>query len=136
MTQNNNFFDWDGIPDDNVLFAGNYKMRVNMVDDVVTSTGKRMFKVRFTVEEPDMFANMSHFENYVVGSEEMPMAVVNGSMGAQQLKRLVKAAQVPRANDIEVLLQQLVGSVCIISISRFVEPAGEYKGQARNRITG
>jgi hypothetical protein len=136
MDQNTNFFDWDGIPDDNVLFGGNYRMRVQEVDDVVTSTGKRMLKVRFVVEEPDMFANMSHFENYVVGTEENPMGLANGSMGTQQLKKLFKASQVPRSNNIEELLGQLTGAICIIAISRYAETKKEYAGQLRNKITG
>jgi hypothetical protein len=96
-----------------------------------------MFKAIFECVGPVELQGMSHFENYVVGSDEQPLAIVAGAMGTRSFKKLCKASQVPPNNDIVVLLASLENSDLLLSIVEYTETQeGQYKGTKRNRVTG
>lgn len=130
----NDFFPWDDINEDNVFPTGTYRVRIASLDDGNSSTGKRMLRGVFTCVEPVQCAGMSHFENYVVGTEEAPDAVSAGSMGARALKKMAKAAQIPQGNSLAQLCVTAVGAELILVINQYVEKEGAYAGTPRNRI--
>ena len=83
MDQNANFFPWDEISEDNVFPTGIYRFSIDELEDGMSGTGKRMFRARLTCKEPAEQAGMSHFENYVTGTEENPGGINAGTMGSR-----------------------------------------------------
>lgn len=133
----NNFFPWDDISDSDTLPSGNFQMKwVKLEDGQSNSSGKRMFKAQYQVIAPLEYQGQAYFENYVTGSEEAPGAILPGSMGTKSFKRALKAAQIPPANDINVVIRGAINSELVLTINEFVEKAGEYAGQMRNRTVG
>ncbi len=133
---NEDFFPWDDIAEGNVFESGIYLFEIAAFDDGEASTGKRMPKARFKCLEPSNFANMTYFENYVVGTDEDPKNVVAGTMGARSMKQVFKAAQVPKGNNMAEIMAGSVGNQLLIQLNKYEEQEGEYKGTQRNRTIG
>ncbi len=134
--ENKDFFPWDDIAEGNVFESGIYLFEIAAFDDGVAGTGKRMPKARFKCLEPSNFANMTYFENYVVGTDEDPTNVVAGTMGARSMKQTFKAAQVPKGNSLAEIMTNAVGNQLLLQLNKYEEQAGEYKGTLRNRVIG
>lgn len=135
VQQNNNFFPWEDVQEDNVFPTGCFHVVIeDMEDGTAASSGKRMFRVRYGCKAPGEFVGMSHFENYVTGTEENPTGINAGTMGARGLKKMLKAAQVPPSNDIAALCLSAKGAELMLSLNHFVEKDGPYAGTPRNRI--
>jgi hypothetical protein len=108
MQDVNNYFPWDEINEKDELLTGNYHLQIIFKDDGKSqSSGNRMIRIGFKVIAPFDAAGMSHFENYVVGTPEQPDAFNAGTPGAKNFKKLVIAAQIPRSNTVEELLNNL-----------------------------
>lgn len=128
-------FPWEDIPDIDALpdmdavceVAATLKM---------SSTQKLMVEAQLKVQEPKDFYGMMHTENYVLGTDERPGDVVQGSFGARNMKKLLKAAQVPKGDTVEQLVASLSGAIVGISFMYYKEEKGDYAGSDRNRITG
>ncbi len=129
-----NYFAWDEIPDMNVLPGGTLHFNVDELTDDESSSGKRMFRARFSVVLPVEFAGMVHFENYVTGSDEAPKALLPGSFGTRNMKAMMKAAQVPPNNDVALLCAGAANTQFLAKVSQVEEKEGDYKGTLRNRI--
>lgn len=130
------FFDWDGTPDSNVLPTGNFHMAVESIEDGMSKSGKRMLNCRYSVVAPAEYAGMGYFENLVLGTEEAPLAAVKGAMGTRFFKQLCKASQVPPANSVAQLIANLVQAKAqfMLRVLFYTEPKGsEYEGQERNK---
>lgn len=136
MAGSNDFFDWDNIHEDDILPDGHYLMRVDSIEDGQSRTGKKMPRGRFVVEQPGELANSSLFEQYVMGTDENPMGIVQGAMGTRNFKKLVSACQVPKMTSIAQILAAVAGAKCVMHVVQYEEKDGEYKGTLRNRIAG
>jgi len=129
------FFPWDDIPDMDVVPSGDYYVRGEVLEDGESSTGKRMFSAQMIVEEPQLYAGMSLFENFVTGTDEDPKGIVPGAFGTRRLKKMLKAAQVAQSNNTQQLCQNFKGTLFGVSVAEYTEESGEYAGMQRNRIT-
>ena len=137
MSNSNNLFPWQMIPDSNVFDTGIYEFEVKECDHTNrTKEDKMMPKARFECVAPEKFKGLAYFENYVVGTDELPNEVVHSTMGARQLKQMFVAAQVPRSENLEELAVGSVGNRLLIHLNKYTEASGEYKGQERNRVIG
>lgn len=138
MTYDQNFFPWDDIPDSGVLLAGMYQMRGESLSIETTSTGKRMIVMQAVVEQPEAYAGMRIFENFVIGIEEDPMGAQREtwlrSVGARRLKGLLKAANVPQSNDLNQICNTFAGVMFLTQATQYEEQSGDYKGSIRNRF--
>lgn len=129
------YFPWDDIPDADVLPTGDFHVRGAELVDKIASTGKRMFSAQIAVEEPTLYAGMTLFENFVVGSDEAPKSILPGLLGTRMLKKMLGAAQIPGSNNSEKLCMGFENALFGISVSEYTEKEGEYAGSPRNRIT-
>lgn len=128
---NANYFPWDDINEKDELPTGIYQVRVTYAEDGnAQSSGKRMPKVGYQVAAPADYVNMSHFENYTLGTDENPTGINKGTMGAKALKKLCLAAQVPPQNDITKLMQALMGSELLIAVR--YSPDADFKNNITN----
>lgn len=134
MNANADFFDWDGIPDQDVLPDGDFTMIGVRMEDKFSQSGKRMFMVTMKVEEPALYGSQTHIENFVTGTDEDPTGIVPGSFGTRNLKRMLGAAQI-KSNSVAQLCQQYEGALFGVSVVEYEEKEGDYKGTPRNRIT-
>ena len=130
-------FDWGEIPDSNVLPDGVYELQIESLEDTTSGSGKRMFKCCLRVTEPKEWANHPHFENFVIGSDDDPDGAQpetrKRSLGAITLKKMLSKAGVPLDR---MVCQNAVGQRVVCNIIQTIETKeGQYKGQARNKIT-
>jgi len=133
---NNNFFPWDDIQEDNVFPTGCFQFEIATLEDGYSqASGNRMFKAQFNCKAPAEYSGMSHFENYVTGTEENPTGINAGTMGTRSLKKMLLAAQVPQGTDMEQLILSAKGANLMISMNQYVEKDGPYAGDKKNRIT-
>jgi hypothetical protein len=138
MNQPNvNFFPWDDTDDKNAfattLPSGMFHMSMQL-EDGMSSTGKRMFKGVFTAKLPAECAGMSHFEYFVVGTDENPNGINSDVRGAKALKACLAAAMVPPSNDIAQLVMSANGAELMMQLQQYEEKSGDYKGTMRNKI--
>lgn len=131
---NSNFFPWDDISEENVFPTGVYHFSVDELEDGMSGTGKRMFRARFTCKAPAEQVGMSHFENYVTGTDENPTGINPGTMGARGLKKMLSKAQVPPSNDPVALCVSAKSAEVLMTMNYYVEKEGQYAGTPRNRI--
>ena len=139
---NANYFPWEETKEDNVLPTGIYHMVVGLEDGEAQNSGKRMFKGQFTVKAPVEYQGMSYFENYVTGTDENLKGIVAGSFGTRNMKKMLKAAQVPPNNDVAMLCASANGAEVLVGILEYKEPdkdrdgnVNQYAGMPRNKIT-
>lgn len=131
---NVNFMPWNDIPDEDVLPTGCYHMVVEDMEDGMSNNQKRMPRARFGVKAPQEYVGMSHFENYVLGTDENPRGINAGTFGARNLKKMLVAAQVPASNDMQAICMSAKGAELLVSITMYIEKDGEYAGSKRNRV--
>jgi hypothetical protein len=139
MTNGNaNYFPWEETKEDNIFptMIGHFRIK-SMEDGQSNNSGKRMFRATFECVAPLDYAGQQHFENYVVGSDDAPMAVLPGSFGTRNFKKLCKSAQIPPNNDVAVLMRSCEGAEVLLSVVEYEETQeGQYKGSKKNRIAG
>ncbi len=122
---NADFFPWNEQVAKDEWYAGIYRVRIVHAEDGNSQTsGKRMPRIGFQCIEPVEFNYLSHFENYVVGSDEAPGAIIEGTMGHRSLMKLLLAAQAPPANSLAGLLASLKGAELLIAMS--YKPTAEF----------
>jgi len=134
MNQMNDYFPWEETPDQDVLEGGRYIMKGVKLEDGTASSGKRMFSAQMQVEQPETYKGMMLFENFVTGTDENPLDIVASSLGTRRMKKNLKAAQVPGSNSVAQMCKSYEGSLFGVTVSKYEEKDGEYKGTLRNRI--
>ena len=138
MQYDQNFFPWDDIPDSGVLLDGMYQMRGESLNIEITSTGKRMITMQAIVEQPENYANMRIFENFVIGTDNDKMGQMKetwlASIGARRFKGLLKAANVPQSNDLQQICATFPGVMFLAQATQYTEKGGDYAGTTRNRF--
>jgi len=132
----NDHFPWDDIAEGNVFENGIYLFEIASMEDGYASTGKRMPKARFKCIEPSNFANMTYFDQYVVGTEEDATSIVAGTMGARSMKQVFKAAQVPKGNSLSTMMANAAGNMLLIQLNKYTDTNPEYAGTERNKVVG
>ena len=136
MSENNDLFPWEDIAAGNIFESGVYLFEIAEFEDGHAASGKRMPKARFKCIEPANFANMAFFENYVVGTDEDPTAIVPGTMGARNMKAAFEAAQIPKGDSMSALMAASVGNQLILQLNKYSEVGGEYDGVEKNKCVG
>lgn len=134
-------FPWDETSEESVFPDACVHFRIAALDLGYSNTkgdpdkvAKLMVKARFDALAPAPVAGMSHFEYYVLGTDENPQQPMPGSMGSRQFKKLLTRAQVPKNNDMAALCQMATGAEFMASMVQYKEEDGAYKGALRNRI--
>lgn len=130
--QNVNFMPWNDTNEEEDLPTGTFHVRVIHSEDGHSGTsGKRMFRVGFNVIAPAECANLAHFENYVVGSDEQPLIFVKDTRGGRAFKKLCVKAQIPPSNEIPVLLAGLKAGAELMIAVRY-NPESDFKNNITN----
>jgi len=93
---------------------------------------KLMPKSRFRCVEPDAVKGGTHFDQYVVGTDENPEEVNNGTFGAKALKAIFVASQTPKGTSLAELAMNAVGNRLLI---QFGEPTEDDYGLKSKVIT-
>jgi hypothetical protein len=136
MTGQEDFFDWEGTPDSNVLPTGNYHMMVDSIVDKTARSGKRMLECKYTVVAPESHAGLVYFEYLTLGTDEAPTAVVKTAMGTRFFKQLCKAAQMAPATSVASLIAGLMqgkAQFMLRAMFKVEPPESEYAGQEGNK---
>jgi len=130
--QNVNFIPWNDINEEEDLPTGTFHSQVIHAEDGQSNTtGKRMFRVGFNVLAPEDCANLAHFENYVVGTEEQPLIYGKDTRGGRAFKKLCVKANVPESSDIPTLLASLrAGPEVMIAVK--YNPESDFKNNITN----
>jgi len=130
--QNVNFMPWNDINEEEDLPTGTFHAHVIHAEDGQSNTtGKRMLRVGFNVLAPDDCANLAHFENYVVGTEEQPLIYGKDTRGGRAFKKLCVKANVPESSDIPTLLASLrAGAEVMIAVK--YNPESDFKNNITN----
>ena len=134
---NNDYFPWEEIPDSNVFPTMTGLFEYTKLEDGKANNGKRMFRAQFTCVQPESFAGMAHFENFVTGTDENPEGILPATMGSRALKSSLNAAQIapnPKVGEICALVCATKPKL-MLSLSHSTEKSGEFAGQERNRVT-
>lgn len=130
---------WESIPDQNVLASGVYEVVIDDVEERRSRSGLLMYTMILGPVAPIM-GGPSHFENFVIGTQDDPNAddpqTWANSVGARILKRALRAAQVPLEDDLDAVLMTAAGQHVVIAVSVETETEGPYAGRQRNRISG
>lgn len=126
----------DEIPDQNVWPSGIVQLEVEELEETQSKSNKLMFTATFKGVLPPDVENIPHFEYYVIGSDDDPQAqdvkTWKKSMGAQQLKKLLRALQVPLVDDLHQAIAMAKGKQALVTTTQVTETAeGEYKGRIR-----
>ena len=128
---------WDSIDNSSytLLPDGFYNVSVESFEASMSSTGKRMFKARYRVEEPDQFMNMVLFDNYTIGNENDMLAedaeTWQSSIGAKQLKQIREATGCS-SDDTESFVQEVLQQKLTVNV--FTKMSEKYGAQ--NNING
>ena len=127
------FFPWDSIFEGNVFPSGIFMFEIEeIIHDNYSSTGKLMPKSRFRCVEPDALKGGTLFDQYVVGTEENPDEVNNGSFGAKALKAIFVASQTPKGTSLIELSKNCIGNRLLI---QFGEPTEDDYGLKSKVVT-
>jgi len=130
--QNVNFMPWNDINEEEDLPTGTFHAHVIHAEDGQSNTsGKRMLRVGFNVLAPEDCANLAHFENYVVGTEEQPLNYGKDTRGGRAFKKLCVKANVPESSDVPTLLNSLrAGAEVMIAVK--YNPESDFKNNITN----
>jgi hypothetical protein len=121
---------WEAIPDRASLDAGFYRMKIKSITELPLDERNPFVTMlgAFEVEEPKEHEGDTHFERYRLGDESDPMAdkesTLKRSMGAKNLKKLLKASQSPFLDTNEATYEAARGNVFIAKIVRTPGRAG------------
>jgi len=132
------YFPWQDIYEGNVFPAGIFMFEIEEINVTNMSKGgdsgipKLMPKSRFRCVEPDAVKGGTHFDQYVVGTDENPEEVNNGTFGAKALKAIFVASQTPKGTSLAELAMNAVGNRVLI---QFGEPTEDDWGLKSKVIT-
>ena len=137
---------WDpsSVPDSSVFPGGAFELEIEELNEEASDSGKAMYRAVLRSQGPSL-VGVPHFENYVLGSDEDPNAddpaTMAASMGARNLKRLLKKAGVEMSSDLDDDCARAIGQHVIGVFTQFTEPdlrrdgtQNQYAGQIRNRV--
>jgi hypothetical protein len=117
---------WDNIPDKSLFENGLYLFRIQQIKELATDDNQLTYLGVYECEEPEEMSGVIQMERYQVGTPEDPEAQESltwrKSRGAQNLKKLLAAAQVPQAQDDELTFEAAKGA-------RFVGRIAKTTGQ-------
>jgi hypothetical protein len=133
--------EWDSIPDSTLLPDDLYMIEVDSLTEETSKKGYLMYRGTLRVVEPVAFAGTPLYEYFSIGTADDPTgseaSTWKNSIGAKRLKRLFKSTLIPLTNDVDQMIEQVVGQ-------RFVGAVGQeeddgtrdpkYKGVKRNKI--
>lgn len=139
MNQGQDFFPHADIPDSNVFPGGTFEFEFSSLEDGYSNnSGKRMLKAQFTCVQPPNLAGMSHWENFVCGTDTNLKDINPAAMGTRNLKQAMNAAQIPANNSVAQICALVNQSKphLMVTLSYYQEKDGEYAGQDRNRVVG
>ena len=126
---------WDSIALGTVLPDGMYNVYVESFEESFSKTGKLMYRSRYRVEEPDQFANMVLFDNYVIGTEDDLTGedpdTWKGSFGAKKMKQIRNATGIT-AEDVDEFIEEIVQQKLTVAVT--TDP--EAPGGPTNRVNG
>ena len=117
-------------PDRIALDPGHYLFSIQKIQEIQDQQrpGQLIYLGTFICEEPPECEGMAHSERYMIGTEEDPDAMQAStwkrSMGASNLKKLLKAAQVPDLPDDDALFAAAKNSRFVARIAK--DKTGEY----------
>lgn len=139
-------YDPASIPDPGInLPPGAFTLMIDTLsDEMPTSTHKYQIRAILRVQEPAVFAEMPHYENFVVGTEKdmegLDPESWKGIAGRRYMELLKKAGVTPSGNtdtDFQNAVGQYVGAI----ISNEIEPATKrdgtpnaYAGKVRSSV--
>jgi len=131
MSNGNDFFPWGDINENEEWPTGIYHARIMHTEDTTGSnSGKRMARIGFQSIAPSTHAGLSHFENYVLGTDEQPMAINKDSMGAKNLKKMCKAAQISEGNSLAGILASAMNAELLVAMK--YKPDSDFKNNITN----
>ena len=135
---------WNDVPDvGQLLDQGIYVMSIEDIEEKSSQqTNKLMYSATFRVVEPEEFADMPAYDNFVIGTDDDPEAGMqetwNKSFGSRRFKQLIKMANVPQDNDIDNVIAALRDQQVVVDlqIEEDTDPQSKYHGRKQNRIRG
>lgn len=122
---------WDGVADSDVVAKGIYQARFASWKEGETKNGKLNVSVRWVIEEPVEYVNVSLFEMFVLGSDDQPEAIVPTAFGTREMKKTFKALAVQTDPSMVVTLDRALETSCLLAIENET-----YEGRLQNRIKG
>ena len=130
------YFAWDEVFEGNVFPAGIFEFEIKVIEDGASKNGKRMPKGQFKCLAPAQLKGMVYFENFVCGTDEDLDGLVPGMFGTKALKRIFKAAQVPKGTSFESLLKNCEGQRLLIQLNNYIDTSEGYEGRETNSVVG
>jgi len=102
----------------------------------VLPAGCLMYRAQYSIAEPEPYVGYPQYDYFVIGTTDDPQAddpeTWKASIGARQLKRMFKAAQVPMSDDIDEMCAMAVGQQLIGVVGQQVTK----RGTPMNQING
>jgi len=132
---------WNDIPDTMMLPAGKILLQITEIEEVVSGSGKLMYKHKLTAFEPAEVAGMIHFENFVIGTDDDPLAdspnTWRASIGAKRMKNTYTKARVPFSESMFATIAAARGAMFIgkTVVKKDNDPNSRYFGQESTNIT-
>ncbi|MGH2670063.1 MAG: hypothetical protein ACRDH5_13285 [bacterium] len=115
-----------------------------MSDDEETSNGKYQIKARLAVVEPESLVGNSHFEAFVIGSNDDPSADDPNTwkgLSAGRYREMLTKSGVELTGDVEQDIATAVGQTIGAHITQTIEPAvtkdgqpNPYAGRVRSQV--
>jgi hypothetical protein len=134
-------FDFTGVPDSNLLPAGMYEVEIESLEERQSKAGTLMYAGVYRVAEGP-HTGTPIFDYFNIGNAEDPNAddpeTFKNSIGARQLRRLIKAAGIT-LGAFDETITALVGQHVMLSVDQQIDDGKrdpKYKGTIRNRIVG
>jgi hypothetical protein len=138
----NRHFPWDEIPDaGQTLEEGNYRFKVEALEETVSGAGNLMYKGSFEGVEPKESAGVVKFEYFTIGNADDPDGnqpdTWKKSIGAKRMKQLFKACQIPNSlktmDEIIANINQLQFDSAIW-IKEDEDESSDYYGSKQNKF--
>ena len=132
---------WNDIPDTMMLPAGKLLLQITEIEEVVSGSGKLMYKHKLTAIEPVEVAGMIHFENFVIGTDDDPLAdspnTWRASIGAKRMKNMYTKARVPFSESMFATMAAARGAMFVAKtvVKKDNDPNSKYFGQEQTNIT-
>lgn len=123
---------------------GAYALQIAQVEETETAGGPEaalpagclMYRAQYHISEPDPYVGYPQYDYFVIGTEQDPEAqdpeTWKQSIGARQLKRMFKAAQVPMSEDIDDMCATAAGQQLVAVIGQQITK----RGTPMNQING
>jgi hypothetical protein len=95
-----------------------------------------MYRAQYSIAEPEPYVGYPQYDYFVIGTADDPQAedpeTWKNSIGARQLKRMFKAAQVPMSDDIDEMCAVATGQQLIAVVGQQITK----RGTPMNQING